>query len=148
MNNSKRSMMPVGHHSDSDFTLLPLPKPAITWFGCIFARLSGKCLLGCWTIGKCAEESGKVSAFRFCGSDFACSVCLAFFDGRPNPYRLHPAGTRCLLCLAVGCTPMCLLDTILLLPLGSDTPVYLPKHFSDEIMCESVLMFLNDSTNS
>ena len=39
MNNSKRSMMPAGHHSDSDSTLLPLPKSAITWFGGIFARL-------------------------------------------------------------------------------------------------------------
>ena len=49
LNNSKRSMMPAGHHSDSDSTLLPLPKSAITWFGGIFARLRGKCLLGCWT---------------------------------------------------------------------------------------------------
>ena len=32
-------MMPGGHHSDSDSTLLPLPKSAITWFGGIFARL-------------------------------------------------------------------------------------------------------------
>ena len=32
-------MMPDGHHSDSDSTLLPLPKSAITWFGGIFARL-------------------------------------------------------------------------------------------------------------
>ena len=32
-------MMPAGHHSDSDSTLLPLPKSAITWFGGIFARL-------------------------------------------------------------------------------------------------------------
>ena len=39
LNNSKRSMMPAGHHSDSDSTLLPLPKSAITWFGGIFARL-------------------------------------------------------------------------------------------------------------
>ncbi len=39
MNNSKRSMMPAGYHSDSDSTLLPLPKSAITWFGGIFARL-------------------------------------------------------------------------------------------------------------
>ena len=38
LNNSKRSMMPAGHHSDSDYTLLPLPKSAITWFGGIFAR--------------------------------------------------------------------------------------------------------------
>ena len=38
-NNSKRSMMPAGHHSDSDSTLLPLPKSSITWFGGIFARL-------------------------------------------------------------------------------------------------------------
>ena len=36
-------MMPAGHHSDSDATLLPLPKSAITWF-------VKKCLLGCWTI--------------------------------------------------------------------------------------------------
>ena len=48
-NNSKRSMMPAGHHSDSDSTLLPLPKSAITWFGGIFARLREKWLLGCWT---------------------------------------------------------------------------------------------------
>ena len=33
-------MMPAGHHSDSDSTLLPLPKSTITWFGGIFARLS------------------------------------------------------------------------------------------------------------
>ena len=39
LNNTKRSMMPAGHHSDSDSTLLPLPKSAITWFGGIFARL-------------------------------------------------------------------------------------------------------------
>ena len=32
-------MMPAGHHSDSDSTILPLPKSAITWFGGIFARL-------------------------------------------------------------------------------------------------------------
>ena len=32
-------MMPAGHHSDSDSTLLPLPKSTITWFGGIFARL-------------------------------------------------------------------------------------------------------------
>ena len=32
-------MMPAGHHSDSDYTLLPLPKSAITWLGGIFARL-------------------------------------------------------------------------------------------------------------
>ena len=32
-------MMPAGHHSDSDSTLLPLPKSAITWLGGIFARL-------------------------------------------------------------------------------------------------------------
>ena len=32
-------MMPAGHHSDSDSTLLPLPKSSITWFGGIFARL-------------------------------------------------------------------------------------------------------------
>ena len=32
-------MMPAGHHSYSDSTLLPLPKSAITWFGGIFARL-------------------------------------------------------------------------------------------------------------
>ena len=32
-------MMPAGHHSDSDSTLLPLPKSAITWVGGIFARL-------------------------------------------------------------------------------------------------------------
>ena len=31
--------MPAGHHSDSDSTLFPLPKSAITWFGGIFARL-------------------------------------------------------------------------------------------------------------
>ena len=49
LNNSKRSMMPAGHHSDSDSTLLPPPKSSITWFGGIFARLRGKCLLGCWT---------------------------------------------------------------------------------------------------
>ena len=36
MNNSKRSTMPAGHHSDSDSTLLPLPKSAIIWFGGIF----------------------------------------------------------------------------------------------------------------
>ena len=42
-------MMPAGHPSDSDYTLLPLPKSAITWFGGIFARLRGKCLLGCRT---------------------------------------------------------------------------------------------------
>ena len=34
-------MMPVaGHHSDSDSTLLPLPKSGTTWFGDIFARLT------------------------------------------------------------------------------------------------------------
>ena len=43
-------MMPAGHHSDSDSTLLPLPKSAITWFGGIFARLRGKCIPGCWTM--------------------------------------------------------------------------------------------------
>ena len=32
-------MMPAGHHSDSDSTLLPLPKSAITWFGGIFASV-------------------------------------------------------------------------------------------------------------
>ena len=32
-------MMPAGHHSDSDSTLLPLPKSSITWLGGIFARL-------------------------------------------------------------------------------------------------------------
>ena len=32
-------MMPAGHHSDCDSTLLPLPKSSITWFGGIFARL-------------------------------------------------------------------------------------------------------------
>ena len=32
-------MMPAGYHSDSDSTLLPLPKSSITWFGGIFARL-------------------------------------------------------------------------------------------------------------
>ena len=32
-------MMPAGHHSDSDSTLLPLPKSALTWFGGIFAML-------------------------------------------------------------------------------------------------------------
>ena len=32
-------MMPAGHHSDSDSTLLPLPKSVITWLGGIFARL-------------------------------------------------------------------------------------------------------------
>ena len=42
--------MPAGHHLDSDSTLLPLPKSAITWFGGIFARLREQCLLGCWTI--------------------------------------------------------------------------------------------------
>ena len=39
LNNSKCSTMPAGHHSDSDSTLLPLPKSSITWFGGIFARL-------------------------------------------------------------------------------------------------------------
>ena len=39
LNNSKRSMMPAGYHSDSDYTLLPLPQSSITWFGGIFARL-------------------------------------------------------------------------------------------------------------
>ena len=39
LNNSKRSMMPAGHHSDYDSTLLPKPKSSITWFGGIFARL-------------------------------------------------------------------------------------------------------------
>ena len=39
LNNSKRSMMPAGHHSNSDSTLLHLPKSSITWFGGIFARL-------------------------------------------------------------------------------------------------------------
>ena len=39
LNNQKCSMMPAGHHSDSDSTLLPLPKSSITWFGGIFARL-------------------------------------------------------------------------------------------------------------
>ena len=39
LNNSKRSIMPAGHHSDSDSTLLPLPKSPITWFMGIFARL-------------------------------------------------------------------------------------------------------------
>ena len=38
-------MMPAGQYSDSDSTLLPLPKSAITLFGGIFARLRGKCLL-------------------------------------------------------------------------------------------------------
>ena len=33
-------MMPAGHHSDSDYTLLPLPKSAVTWLGGIFARSS------------------------------------------------------------------------------------------------------------
>ena len=33
LNNSTRSMMPYGHHLDSDSTLLPLTKSAITWFG-------------------------------------------------------------------------------------------------------------------
>ena len=32
-------MMPAGYHSDSDSTLLPLQKSAITWFGGTFARL-------------------------------------------------------------------------------------------------------------
>ena len=50
-------MMPAGHHSNSDSTLLPLPKSAITWFGGIFARLREKCLLGCWTI--CSPGEGK-----------------------------------------------------------------------------------------
>ena len=31
LNNSKRSMMPAGHQSDSDSTLLSLTKSAITW---------------------------------------------------------------------------------------------------------------------
>ena len=39
LNNSKRSMIPAGHHSDSDSTVFPLPKSSITWFGGIFARL-------------------------------------------------------------------------------------------------------------
>ena len=50
LNNSKRSMMPAGHHSDSDSTLLPLPKSSVIWFGGIFARLPplavGLCVLG------------------------------------------------------------------------------------------------------
>ena len=40
LNNSKCSIMPAGRHSDSDSTLLPLPKSAVTWFGGIFARLT------------------------------------------------------------------------------------------------------------
>ena len=32
-------MMPAGHHSDSDSTVLPLPKSPITWLGGIFASL-------------------------------------------------------------------------------------------------------------
>ena len=40
LNNSKRSMIPAGYHSDSDSTPLPLQKSAITWFGGIFARLT------------------------------------------------------------------------------------------------------------
>ena len=34
----------AGYHSDSDHTLLPLPKSAITWFGSISARLKGPCI--------------------------------------------------------------------------------------------------------
>ena len=51
--------MPAGHHSDSDSTLLPLPKSAITWFGGIFTRLRGQFLLGCRTI---AEWSLTINA--------------------------------------------------------------------------------------
>ena len=40
LNYSKRSMMPAGHHSVSDSTLLPLPKSLITWFGGIFLTIS------------------------------------------------------------------------------------------------------------
>ena len=55
LNNSKCSMMPAGHHSDSDSTLLPLPKSAITWFGGIFARLpplAAGIIDGCQSIGR------------------------------------------------------------------------------------------------
>ena len=52
-------MMPAGHHSDYDSTLLPLPKSAITWFGGIFVRLRGKCLLGCWTT-RGGEDVGSI----------------------------------------------------------------------------------------
>ena len=38
LENSKRSKMPAGHHSDSDSTLLSLLKSTITCFGGIFAR--------------------------------------------------------------------------------------------------------------
>ena len=62
LNNSKRSMMPAGHHSDSDATLLPLPKSPITWFGSIFARLPplaarlcSVCAYTCVTIFNYAE---------------------------------------------------------------------------------------------
>ena len=55
-------MIPAGRHSDSDSTLLPLPKSAITWFGGIFARLREKCLLGCWTI---PERSDENEVFQF-----------------------------------------------------------------------------------
>ena len=40
LNNSKRSLMPGGHHSDSDSTLLPPSSSAITWFGGNLARLA------------------------------------------------------------------------------------------------------------
>ena len=63
LNNSKRSMMPAGHHSDSDSTLLPLPKSAKTWFGGIFARLREKYLLGCWT----NFRASHVTDFTFSG---------------------------------------------------------------------------------
>ena len=49
LNNSERSMMTAGHHSESEYTLLPLPKSTITWFGGILSRLRGECLLGCLT---------------------------------------------------------------------------------------------------
>ena len=60
LNNSKRSIMPARHHSDSDSTLLPLPKSAITWFGGIFARLRENAYLAAGL-----RENGVVQAVAF-----------------------------------------------------------------------------------
>ena len=56
-------MMSAGHHSDSDSTLLPLPKSTITWFGGIFARSSEKCPLG-FENAKYSGFSGAPTGFK------------------------------------------------------------------------------------
>ena len=59
-------MMPAGHHSDSDSTLLPLPKSSITWFGGIFCKVTPS---GCCTRGLIVEHLGRQPTVSGIGAD-------------------------------------------------------------------------------